>query len=339
MADIQTQLPIKITNGTNTVGINGTALIVDPSGVTSPVSGTVTAVATGTYTVAGTVTNVPSGTQDVAGTVTAVPTGTYTVTGTVSTQPTGTQTITGTVATNADANVAPGAAPAKVLVGGMVYNTDAPTATNGQSLAFQSDANGNLKVAGSLTTSPSGTQAVSGTVTTVPSGTQTVVQASGSTVTCIASGSTTVTGTVTTVPSGTQTVEGTVTNVPSGTQTISGSVSVIPEAVGGVASYSTSAGVAAASTATLTYTVTTAKTLYWKGVIATSSGGPCKVIVNYGAGPTVVCVGFYSTTSPFLNIEFPQPVVLAADTVCRILIQNNNDTAQDVYGTFFGVEY
>ena len=161
MADIQTQLPIKITDGTNTVAVLGTSsLKVDGSGVTQPVSGTITNVPSGTQTVAGTVTNVPSGTQTVAGTVTNVPSGT--------------QTVAGTVTTNAETNIAPGTAPSKALVTGMVYNTAAPTPTNGQTLALQSDSAGNLKVSGSLTTTPSGTQAVSGTVTTVPSGTQTV---------------------------------------------------------------------------------------------------------------------------------------------------------------------
>ena len=69
MADIQTQLPIKITDNTYTVAItNASALKVDSSHVTQPVSGSITATPVGTYTVAGTVTSTPSGTYTVAGT-------------------------------------------------------------------------------------------------------------------------------------------------------------------------------------------------------------------------------------------------------------------------------
>jgi hypothetical protein len=478
MADIQTQLPIKITDGTNTAAVLGSSsLKVDGSGVTQPVSGTLTSVPSGTQTVtgtvtlssqtvtigatsvtqpvSGTVTNVPSGTQAVSGTVTNVPSGTQAVSGTVTNVPSGTQTVTGTVSTNAETNIAPGTAPSKAFVSGMVYNTAAPAPTNGQTLALQSDSAGNLKVAGSLTTTPSGTQAVSGTVTTVPSGTQTVTgtvtlssqtvtigattvtqpvsgtvtavvnaetniapgvapskafvvgavynttppspangqtlalqadsagnlevniaatsvtqpvsgtvtnvpsgtQAVSGTVTNVPSGTQTVTGTITNVPSGTQAVSGTVTNVPSGTQTVAGtitavqsgtytvvqgansSVTVVPETTGAISSYATSATIAAASTGTLSYTVTVGKTLYWKGIIASSSGGPCKVTVDYGAGPTTVFVGFYSSASPFLNVTFPQPLIITATTVCNIKIQNNAGASQDVYGTFFGAEH
>ena len=362
MSDIQTQLPIKISDGTNVVGISSTgpALKVDPSSFTSPVSGTITSVPSGTQAVSGTVTNVPSGTQTVAGTVTAVPTGTQAVSGTVTNVPSGTQTVAGTVTANAgtgtfttqdvaDGPVAPGTAANKSMLAGMVYNATPPTPTDGQQLAFQSDSNGNLKVAGSLTTTPSGTQpvsgtitavqsgtyAVSGTVTNVPSGTQTVA----GTITAVPTGTQAVSGTVTNVPSGTQTVAGTVTNVPSGTQTVTGSITYVPETSGIVTFYDTVATVAAASTGTISYTVTSGKTLYWKGIIATSSGGPCKVIVDHGAGPTVVHVGFYSAASPFLNVTFPQPVLVAATEVVNVKIQNNNDTAQDIYATIFGAEH
>jgi hypothetical protein len=83
MSDVQTQLPVKLTDNTYTVGItSGNALIVDGSGVTQPVSGTVTATPNGTFTVDGTVTvgNFPA-TQTIIGTVTAQPDGTYTVIG------------------------------------------------------------------------------------------------------------------------------------------------------------------------------------------------------------------------------------------------------------------
>lgn len=52
MADIQNQLPVKITDNENTVIItDDSALKVDGSQVTQPVSGTVTAVASGTFSI------------------------------------------------------------------------------------------------------------------------------------------------------------------------------------------------------------------------------------------------------------------------------------------------
>lgn len=68
MSDVQTQLPVKLTDNTYTVEItSGNALLVDGSSVTQPVQGTITAVQSGTYTVDGTVTSVPSGTYTVVG--------------------------------------------------------------------------------------------------------------------------------------------------------------------------------------------------------------------------------------------------------------------------------
>jgi hypothetical protein len=111
VADIQTQLPVKLTDGTNTVAITAqSAAKVDGSAVTQPISGTVSIAANQTVTI------VPSGTQ----------------------------TITGTVTTNADSTVAPGTAPSRALLGGLVYNTAAPAPTNGQTLALQGDSAGDL---------------------------------------------------------------------------------------------------------------------------------------------------------------------------------------------------
>jgi uncharacterized membrane protein/co-chaperonin GroES (HSP10) len=178
----------------------------------------------GTQTVSGTLTSVPSGTQTVTGTVTlssqTVTIGATTVTqpvsGTVTNVPSGTQTVTGTVSTNAETNIAPGSAPTRALVAGGVYNVTPPAPTNGQTLALQLDASGNLDINIAATAV---TQPVSGTITAVPTGTQPVsgtVTLSSQTVTI---GATTVT----------QPVSGTVTNVPSGTQTVTGTVSTNAE--------------------------------------------------------------------------------------------------------------
>jgi hypothetical protein len=73
-------------------------------------------------------------------------------------------------------------------------------------------------------------------------------------------------------------------------------------------------------------------------VIASSSGAPCKVIVDYGLTPTVVGVGFYSSAMPYLAMEFVQPPALSAGTVVNVKIQNNAGLAQDVYATLMGEE-
>jgi hypothetical protein len=377
MADIQTRLPIKIVDdstGTAAAVTASQALKVDGSAVTQPVSGTITLTPSGTQTVTGTVTVVPSGTQTVTGTVTIVPSGTQTVTGTVTAVPSGTTTVTGTVTTvpsgttsTSDTNdIVDNAGftdgTSKVKMAGFIYDDVAGTAltendaaaarinpnraqvfviedetTRGRrvtvtaSNALKVDGSAVTQpVSGTITLTPSGTQTVTGTVTIVPSGTQTVT----GTVTAVSSGTTTVTGTVTTVPSGTQTVTGTVTAVPSGTYT----TVVVPYATGIVCTYGTVTSVANASTGTVSYTVTVGKTFYLKGVIASSSGAPCKVTVDYGAGPTVVAVGFYAASAPFIEIPFYESPGIAASTVVNVKIQNNAGSAQDVYTTIMGQE-
>ena len=267
MADIQTQMPVKLTDNTNTAGITaGSALKIDGSAVTQPVSGTITSSPTGTYTVAGTVNSTPTGTYTVAGTVNSTPTGTYTVAGTV-------------------------------------------------------------------TNVPSGTQAVSGTITSTPTGTYTVTATSITVVSPTAANlkaQVVGAGTAGTADAGVLSVQGinnaTPLNVSNLAQT------------GIVVNYQTQASLANASTATLSYTVTAGKTLYLKGIMASSSGAPCKVIVDYGAGPTIAAVGFYSASMPFLAIDFIQPPAITASTVVNIKIQNNAGAAQDIYCTLMGEE-
>jgi hypothetical protein len=88
----------------------------------------------------------------------------------------------------------------------------------------------------------------------------------------------------------------------------------------------------------MSYTVSVGKTLYLKGVFAASSGAPCKVIVDYGAGPTVIATGFYATSVPNLHLQFYQPPAISAGTVVNVKIQNNAGAAQDVYSTIMGEE-
>jgi hypothetical protein len=69
---------------------------------------------------------------------------------------------------SADGSVAAGTAGTKSMLGGLVYNTTAPTLTNGQQVALQGDVNGNLLV-DLKTALPAGTNSIGniGTVTTV----------------------------------------------------------------------------------------------------------------------------------------------------------------------------
>lgn len=62
----------------------------------------------------------------------------------------------------ADGPVAAGTAAANSLLGGLVFNTAAPTVTNGQQVALQGDSSGNLKV-NLATPIPAGTNLIGGT--------------------------------------------------------------------------------------------------------------------------------------------------------------------------------
>ena len=102
--------------------------------------------------------------------------------------------------------------------------------------------------------------------------------------------------------------------------------------------YGTASTVANASVGTISYTVTSGKTFYLKGVVASSSGAPCKVVIDYGAGPTVLGVGFYASSSPYLSMQFYQPPAISSGTVVNVKITNNAGSAQDVYATIMGEE-
>ena len=185
------------------------------------------------------------------------------------------------------------------------------------------------------------TQPVSGTVTL---SSQTVTLGSNPTVTVANNPTVTIGATSVTQPvSGTVTLSSQTVTLAASTVTVaSGTIAtdldatgVVPNGTNGVG---TAATIANAATGTISYTVTTGKTLYLKGFSAASSGGPCKVICDYGAGPTVICVGFYSAAGPGIVNTFPEAIPIAASTVVNLKIQNNAGAAQDLYGTLFGVE-
>ena len=262
MTDIQSQLPVKMTDGTNTAGITaGSALKVDGSAVTQPVSigSNVTVVGAGS---AGTANTGVVTIQGIAS-MTAVK-----VDGSAVTQP-----VSGTVTANAGT--------------------------------------GNFNIVGT----GSAGSAASGVVTVQGIASMTALKVDGSAVT--------------------QPVSGTVAvSSVSGTVTVSqGEVST-----GIVTYYGTSAAVANASSGTITYTVTTGKTLYLKQIVASSSGGPCKVVLTYGSGPTTVVVGFYSAASPVFSVTFAQPISIASASSVNVVITNNSGVSQDVYAMVLGRE-
>ena len=252
----------------------------------------------------------------ISGTVTAnAGTGTFTVSGTVTANAgTGTFTVAGGLTNN---NAAPGANNVGVLPA--LCNTSAPTWTNGDQTLLSVDTSGNLRVNISAST---GTSTVVGNLTNnnaapgannlgvLPAIASTAAQSytTGDQVLL----STDLAGNLRTITTGPST--------------------------GIVTSYTDTASVASGSTGTATYTVTAGKTLHLTQIIASSSGGPCRVQVDYGAGPTIIFVGFYASSSPFLTVNFATPILIAASTAVNVKIQNNAGASQDVYATIVGFE-
>lgn len=198
------------------------------------------------------------------------------------------------------------AAPAANNVGALTAraNAAAPTWTEGNQVLLSSDLAGNLRVSATL----SGTSAVN------------VTQVGGS---AISLGQKTMANSLPVV--------------------IASDQSTLPVTAGEVTSgivayYQTVSAVANGSTGTITYTVTAGKTLYLKQIMGSSSGGPCRVQVDYGAGPTIICVSFYSTASPYFAMTFAQPIAIVAGTAVNIKILNSVGVAQDVYGFIGGHE-
>lgn len=103
---------------------------------------------------------------------------------------------------------------------------------------------------------------------------------------------------------------------------------------GTVTEYGTSAAVADGATGTISHTAV--GTFYCKGVIASASGGPCRVEVQNNSA--TVAVGFFSTSVPFIQFDFKQPIVVTSGNDLDVIIQNDAGSAQDVYATIMGVE-
>jgi hypothetical protein len=304
------------------------------------------------------VTSVQSGTYTVAGSVTAVPSGTQTVDGTISVANfPATQAVSGTLGATQSGSwtISVDNLPATQTVAGTISVANLPATQTVDGTISVGNFPATQAVSGTVTNVPSGTQSIAGTVTSVQSGTYTVA---GS-VTAVPSGTQTVDGTISVANfPATQAVSGTVTAAPSGTYTMTGAgtagtaaagvvsiqginnafplnVSVLTQ-TGIVVRHNSASNVANASTGTISYTVTAGKTFYLKGIIASSSGAPCKVIVDSNAG--VLGVGFYASSSPYLAMDFAQAPALSAGDVVNVKIMNNAGSAQDVYATIMGEE-
>jgi hypothetical protein len=252
----------------------------------------------------------------ISGTVTAnAGTGTFTVSGTVTANAgTGTFTVAGGLTNN---NAAPSANNVGVLPA--LCNTAAPTWTNGDQTLLSVDTSGNLRVSVSST---GGTTTVAGNLTNnnaapgannlgvLPAIASTAAQSytTGDQVLL----STDLAGNLRTFNTG--------------------------PATGIVTSYTDTASVASGSTGTATYTTSGSGTFHLTQIIASSSGGPCRVQVDYGAGPTIIFVGFYASSSPFLTVNFATPILIAASTAVNVKIQNNAGASQDVYATLIGYQ-
>lgn len=126
------------------------------------------------------------------------------------------------------------------------------------------------------------------------------------------------------------------------TQPISGSVSISEPSNGNVAVYGTVASVVQNSSVVVAYySIAAGDTLYLKNIIASASGGPCKVIVEYAAAATgaasgTYCIGFFSSANPTLNLDFIHPIAISGATFLRVTMRNDNPNTQDLYASIIG---
>lgn len=221
----------------------------------------------------------------------------------------------------ADGSVAAGAAGTKSLLGGLVYNSSAPTLTTGQQVALQGDVNGNLKV-DLATAIPAGANII-GSIATV------------SAVTAITNA----------LPAGTNLIGGTNVYVGGAIATVTNPVPVVmttnlPGTL--VNKYNTTATVAIGSTANHVYTITTGKTFSGKKFFASASG---KIRADVQTSPdgttyTTFWTAFNSTSNPNISIDLDLLSLTDSGTgsTIRITIKNDDLAAFDVFSTISGVE-
>lgn len=108
---------------------------------------------------------------------------------------------------------------------------------------------------------------------------------------------------------------------------------------GEVQNYDTASSVASDASDTHTYTVTALKTLLLKQVIASASS-EMKIEIKVGpTGSTVTkAVVFTSATNLIANIQFEQPIEVAAGDDVEVVRTNRDNQAMDVYSTIIGIE-
>lgn len=370
MSDIVTQLGVKITNNTNTAFVTAAdALKVDGSAVTQPVSGTVTADAgAGTFTTSDTATRVDDAAFTVATdrvmaigaladetTPDSVNEGDIGIPRMTLTRLLKTKLIGDSGGTDVPISV-DGSGNVQVDVvsggGGAIVDGDAFTVDTSAIISIGGVFDDTLAVATSGDSVGLRSTGYRALHTNLRDNSGVEVGTAGAPLRTDPTGTTTqpVSGTVTAnAGTGTFNVAGTGTAGSPGTavltvQGISGGTPLPVEATFGevttdvISYYDTVSSVANAATGTITYTVSVGKTFMLKQIIASSSGAPCKVTVDYGGGPTTVFVGFYASSSPFLSVDFAQPIPIAASTAVNVKIQNNAGSSQDVYGFIGGVE-
>lgn len=255
----------------------------------------------------------------------------------------------------ADGSVGAGTAGTKSMLGGLVFNTAAPTLTNGQQAALQGDSSANLLVKvnvalptggntiGIVNQGTAGT-AANGWFTKITDGTNTAAVKAASTAAVAADPSLVVALSPNSpVPAGTNQIgavslqSGGTANGPTNPIYVSNT-----DAAGSpVNSYQTSASLAASASTNFDYTVTAAKTLYCSQIWATGSG-KIKIEVRFetaaGSGTFVsFWVGFNSTAETNILIPIQNKTQVTGAKV-RIVVTNLDKQSQDVYSTLSGTE-
>lgn len=235
-----------------------------------------------------------------------------------------------TIASNQSAiqvvgNVADGATDSgnSVKVGG-VYNSTLPTLTTGQRSSLELDSSGRLiTVIGAAL--PAGANVI-GAVT--QSGTWTV-------------NSKTQDGSGTAITSGAQGAKQALDVELNANGAVVSTANPIPVTISNsvpgaqIESYQTSVALAAGANVTLSYTVTTGKTLTLQQVAASASG---KIRMDLIINATTKVTSFNSTSTPNIDFAFSNPSTVASALVVGVKITNLDKQPFDVYATIFGVE-
>ena len=250
----------------------------------------------------------------------------------------------------ADGSVAAGAAGTKSMLGGLVFNTAAPSLTNSQQVALQGDAAGNLKV-NLQTALPAGANTIGivnqGTPNTVgnawpievTNGTSTAFVTPASTAALATNPALVVALSPNSpVPAGTNAIGSVLANI----QVASAPVSVtnpVPVTITSgsagtpIQQYLTSVALAAGASVTLTYTVPATHSFSLERIWASASG---KIKVVGQNGVTNIFAGFNSTANPNVDFTVTAPPTIAAAGTVNVIITNEDKAAFDVYATVEG---